>query len=161
MKKITPFLWFDDKAEEAVKFYVSVFKNAKIGSIARYSEEAAVASGRPAGSVMTVSFKLNGQEFTALNGGPQFTFTPAISFVVNCGTQQEIDKLWETLSAGGEKSVCGWLKDKYGVSWQIVPAVLGKMMQGKDAERSKRVMQAQLKMTKLDIKILKRAYEQQ
>jgi len=161
MKKITPFLWFDDKAEEAVKFYVSVFKNAKIGSIARYSEEAAVASGRPAGSVMTVSFKLNGQEFTALNGGPQFTFTPAISFVVNCGTQQEIDKLWEKLSAGGEKSVCGWLKDKYGVSWQIVPAVLGKMMQGKDAERSKRVMQAQLKMTKLDIKILKRAYEQQ
>ena len=161
MKKITPFLWFDDKAEEAVKFSVSVFKNAKIGSIARYSEEAAVASGRPAGSVMTVSFKLNGQEFTALNGGPQFTFTPAISFVVNCGTQQEIDKLWEKLSAGGEKSVCGWLKDKYGVSWQIVPAVLGKMMQGKDAERSKRVMQAQLKMTKLDIKILKRAYEQQ
>jgi len=161
MKKITPFLWFDDKAEEAVKFYVSVFKNAKIGSIARYSEEAAVASGRPAGSVMTVSFKLNGQEFTALNGGPQFTFTPAISFVVNCETQQEIDKLWEKLSAGGEKSVCGWLKDKYGVSWQIVPAVLGKMMQGKDAERSKRVMQAQLKMTKLDIKILKRAYEQQ
>ena len=144
-----------------MKFYVSVFKNAKIGSIARYSEEAAVASGRPAGSVMTVSFKLNGQEFTALNGGPQFTFTPAISFVVNCGTQQEIDKLWEKLSAGGEKSVCGWLKDKYGVSWQIVPAVLGKMMQGKDAERSKRVMQAQLKMTKLDIKILKRAYEQQ
>jgi len=144
-----------------VKFSVSVFKNAKIGSIARYSEEAAAASGRPAGSVMTVSFKLNGQEFTAVNGGPQFTFTPAISFVVNCGTQQEIDKLWEKLSAGGEKSVCGWLKDKYGVSWQIVPAVLGKMMQGKDAERSKRVMQAQLKMTKLDIKILKRAYEQQ
>ncbi len=159
MKKITPFLWFDDKAEEAAKFYVSIFKNSKIGSIARYSEEAAAASGRPAGSVMIVSFKLNGQEFTALNGGPQFTFTPAISFVVNCETQREIDKLWEKLSAGGEKGVCGWLKDKYGVSWQIVPTVLGKLMQGKDAGRSKRVMQALLKMTKLDIKILKQAYE--
>ncbi len=159
MKKITPFLWFDDKAEEAAKFYVSVFENSKIKSIARYSEEAAAASGRPAGSVMIVSFKLNGQEFTALNGGPQFTFTPAISFVVNCETQQEIDKLWEKLSAGGEKGVCGWLKDRYGVSWQIVPVVLGKLMQGKDAERSKRVMLALLKMTKLDIKTLKQAYE--
>jgi len=159
MKKITPFLWFDDKAEEAAKFYVSIVKNSKIGSIARYSEEAAAASGRPAGSVMTVSFKLNGQDFTALNGGPQFTFSPAISFVVNCDTQQEIDRLWEKLSAGGEKGVCGWLTDRYGVSWQIVPAVLGKLMQGKDAERSKRVMQALLKMTKLDIKTLKQAYE--
>jgi predicted 3-demethylubiquinone-9 3-methyltransferase (glyoxalase superfamily) len=159
MKKITPFLWFDYKAEEAAKFYVSVFKNSKIGSIARYSEEAAAASGRPAGSVMTVSFKLNGQEFTALNGGPVFTFTPAISFVVNCETQREIDKLWEKLSAGGEKGVCGWLKDRYGVSWQIVPAVLGKLMQGKDAERSKRVMQALLPMTKLDIKTLQKAYD--
>jgi predicted 3-demethylubiquinone-9 3-methyltransferase (glyoxalase superfamily) len=158
MKKITPFLWFDEKAEEAAKFYVSVFKNSKIGSTARYSEEASAASGRPAGSVMTVSFKLNGQEFTALNGGPIFAFTPAISFVVNCDTQQEIDKLWEKLSAGGEKGVCGWLKDRYGVSWQIVPTVLGKLLQGKDAERPKRVMQALLKMTKLDIKTLQKAY---
>jgi len=159
MKKITPFLWFDDKAEEAAKFYVSVFKNSKIGSMSRYSEESSAASGRPAGSVMTVSFKLNGQEFTALNGGPIFKFTPALSLVVNCETQQEIDRLWEKLSAGGEKGQCGWLTDKYGVSWQIVPAVLDKLMQGKDPERPKRVMQALLKMTKLDIKTLQRAYE--
>ena len=159
VKKITPFLWFDDKAEEAAKFYVSVFKNSKIVSTARYSEEAAAASGRPAGSVMIASFKLNGQEFTVLNGGPIFTFSPAISFVVNCGTQREIDRLWAKLSDGGATEQCGWLKDKYGVSWQIVPAVLGKLMQGKDAERSKRVMQAPLTMTKLDIKTLKQAYE--
>ena len=159
MKKISPFLWFDDKAEEAAKFYVSVFKNSKIVSMSRYREEASAASGRPAGSVMTVSFKLNGQEFSALNGGPIFKFTPALSLVVNCETRQEIDRLWEKLSAGGEKGQCGWLTDKYGVSWQIVPAVLDKLMQGKDPERPKRVMQALLKMTKLDIKTLQRAYE--
>jgi predicted 3-demethylubiquinone-9 3-methyltransferase (glyoxalase superfamily) len=161
MKKITPCLWFDDKAEEAAKFYVSTIKNSKIGSITRYSEEGASASGRPAGSVMTVTFKLNGQEFMALNGGPQFTFSPAISFIVNCETQKEIDRLWEKLSEGGEKSVCGWLKDRYGVSWQIVPTILGKMMQNKNAERTARVMKAILQMTKLDIKTLQQAYERQ
>jgi len=160
MKKITPCLWFDNKAEEAAKFYVSIIKNSKMGSIARYGEEGAKASGRPAGTVMTVTFRLNGQEFMALNGGPQFTFSPAISFVVNCETQKEIDKLWDKLSEGGEKGVCGWLKDKYGVSWQIVPAVLGKMMQVKDAKKTERVMKAIIKMTKLDIKGLKKAYEQ-
>jgi predicted 3-demethylubiquinone-9 3-methyltransferase (glyoxalase superfamily) len=158
MKKITPFLWFNDQAEEAAKFYVSVFKNSKLGKVARYDDAAAAASGRPAGSVMTVSFKLNGQEFTALNGGPIFTFTPAISFVVNCETQREIDHLWERLSAGGEKDQCGWLKDRYGVSWQVVPAVLGKLLQGRDAGRAGRVMQALLKMTKIDIATLKKAY---
>jgi predicted 3-demethylubiquinone-9 3-methyltransferase (glyoxalase superfamily) len=158
MKKITPCLWFDDKAEEAAKFYVSLIKNSKMGSITRYGEEGAAASGRPAGTVMTVTFRLNGQEFMALNGGPQFTFSPAVSFVVNCETQQEIDKLWEKLSQGGQKEVCGWLKDKYGVSWQIVPAVLGKMLQSKNAEKTERVMKAMLQMTKIDIKALQRAY---
>jgi predicted 3-demethylubiquinone-9 3-methyltransferase (glyoxalase superfamily) len=160
MKKITPCLWFDNKAEEAAKFYVSIIKNSKMGSIARYGEEGAKASGRPAGTVMTVTFRLNGQEFMALNGGPQFTFSPAISFVVNCETQKEIDKLWDKLSEGGEQGGCGWLKDKYGVSWQIVPAVLGKMMQVKDAKKTERVMKAIIQMTKLDIKGLKKAYEQ-
>jgi predicted 3-demethylubiquinone-9 3-methyltransferase (glyoxalase superfamily) len=160
MKKITPCLWFDNKAEEAAKFYVSIIQNSKIGSITRYGEEGAAASGRPAGTVMTVTFQLNGQEFLALNGGPQFTFSPAISFVVHCETQEEIDTLWDKLSEGGEKEVCGWLKDKYGVSWQIVPAVLGEMLQDKDAEKTKKVMQALLKMSKLDIKTLKQAYEQ-
>jgi predicted 3-demethylubiquinone-9 3-methyltransferase (glyoxalase superfamily) len=158
MKKIVPCLWFDDKAEEAAKFYVSLIKNSKMGSITRYGEEGAAASGRPAGTVMTATFRLNGQEFMALNGGPQFTFTPAISFVVNCETQKEIDRLWEKLSQGGQKNVCGWLQDKYGVSWQIVPVVLGKMMQGKNAARTERVMKAMLQMTKIDIKALQRAY---
>ena len=158
MKKITPCLWFDNKAEEAAKFYVSLIKNSKMGSITRYGEEGAKASGRPAGTVMTVTFSLNGQEFMALNGGPVFTFSPAISFVVNCETQQEIDTLWDKLSEGGEKNVCGWLKDKYGVSWQIVPAVLEEMFQDKDAEKTERVMKAMLQMTKLDIKTLQRAY---
>jgi predicted 3-demethylubiquinone-9 3-methyltransferase (glyoxalase superfamily) len=158
MKKITPCLWFDDKAEEAAKFYVSLIKNSKMGSITRYGKEGAAASGRPAGTVMTVTFRLNRQEFMALNGGPQFTFSPAISFVVNCETQQEIDKLWEKLSQGGQKEVCGWLKDKYGVSWQIVPAVLGRMLQSKNAEKTERVMKAMLQMTKIDIKALQRAY---
>jgi predicted 3-demethylubiquinone-9 3-methyltransferase (glyoxalase superfamily) len=160
MQKITPFLWFDDKAEEAANFYVSLFKNSKIDGIARYGEEGAQASGRPAGTVMTVEFQLDGQEFIALNGGPHFKFSEAISFVVNCETQEEVDKFWEKLSAGGEKSRCGWLKDKYGLSWQIVPTVLGEMMKDKDAAKSRRVMKAMLQMDKLDIKTLKQAYGQ-
>src|SRR6202035_3012377 len=138
MKKITPFLWFDGKAEEAMKFYVSIFKNAKILGPNR--------------------FELEGQEFLVLNGGPQFTFTPAISFFVNCETQQEVDDLWEKLSEGGEKRRCGWLKDKYGISWQIIPSVLGKFMHDKDPQKSKRVRQAMLKMDKLEIEGLKKAY---
>ncbi|HEY3196574.1 MAG TPA: VOC family protein [Nitrospirales bacterium] len=161
MQKITPCLWFDDKAEEAVNFYVSIFKNSKIGNIARYGEAGAEVSGRPKGTVMTVAFQLEGQEFLALNGGPVFNFTEAISFIVNCETQEEIDKMWEKLSAGGEKGRCGWLKDKYGLSWQVVPPVLAEMLQDKDAKRSERVMKAMLQMNKLDIKTLKQAYEQQ
>jgi predicted 3-demethylubiquinone-9 3-methyltransferase (glyoxalase superfamily) len=161
MQKITPFLWFDNKAEEAVNFYVSIFRNSKIGSIARYGDEGAEVSGRPEGSVMTVTFQLEGQEFVALNGGPQFTFTPAISFFVSCETQEEVDELWEKLSEGGETEQCGWLKDKYGVSWQIIPTVLGEMLQDKNAEKSKRVMQAMLQMDKIDIAGLKKAYEEQ
>jgi predicted 3-demethylubiquinone-9 3-methyltransferase (glyoxalase superfamily) len=157
MQKITPFLWFDGKAEEAMNFYVSIFKNAKIVSVTRYGE----AGPGPKGTVMTAKFELDGQEFVALNGGPQFTFTEAISFVVNCATQQEVDEFWEKLSQGGEKSRCGWLKDKYGLSWQVVPTVLVEMLQDKDAEKSKRVMQAMLQMDKLDINTLKQAYQQQ
>ena len=156
MKKITPFLWFDGKAEEAMNYYVSVFKNSKILSITRYGEE----GPGPKGTVMTAAFELNGQEFTALNGGPQFTFSPAISFVVNCETQQEVDELWEKLSEGGEKQNCGWLKDKYGLSWQVIPTMLIEMLQDKDAEKSRRVMKAMLQMNKIDIKTLKQAYEQ-
>ncbi|HEY2924401.1 MAG TPA: VOC family protein [Candidatus Eisenbacteria bacterium] len=158
MQKIAPCLWFDKKAEEAAKFYVSIFKNSKIGAISRYGEEGAKVSGMPKGTVMTVTFQLDGQEFMALNGGPQFTFSPAISFMVNCKTQQEIDELWEKLSEGGAKEVCGWLRDKYGVSWQIVPTVLGEMMQDKDTEKTERVMKAMLQMKKLDIETLKQAY---
>ena len=157
MQTITPFLWFDDKAEEAVKFYVSLFKNSKIGRITRYGAEGAEVSGRPKGTVMTVTFQLDGQEFMALNGGPHFKFTEAISLLVNCKTQEEVDELWEKLSAGGEKGQCGWLKDKYGLSWQIVPTVLGEMLNDKDAEKSKRVMNALLKMNKIEIKALKQA----
>jgi predicted 3-demethylubiquinone-9 3-methyltransferase (glyoxalase superfamily) len=160
MKKITPCLWFDDKAEEAAKFYVSLIKSSKIGSITRYGKESAAASGRPAGSVMTVTFRLNGQKFMALNGGPAFTFSPAVSFIVNCDTQGEIDRLWEKLSRGGEKNVCGWLQDKYGVSWQIVPTILEKLMKSRDPEKTNRVMQAILKMKKLNIAGLKKAYAQ-
>ena len=160
MQKISPFLWFDNQAEEAVNFYTSIFKNSKILSVTRYGEAGAKAAGRPKGSVMTVVFELGGQEFIALNGGPVFTFSPAISFVVNCETQEEVDELWEKLSEGGEKEQCGWLKDKYGVSWQIVPTVLGKMMQDKDPKKSEKVMKAMLQMKKLDIKGLKQAYEQ-
>ncbi len=160
MQKITPFLWFDDKAEEAVKFYTSIFENSKIGKIARYDEAGEKASGRPRGSVMTVEFQLEGQQFVALNGGPQFKFTEAISFVVNCETQEEVDYYWEKLSAGGKEVQCGWLKDKYGLSWQIVPTVLGKLVSDKDAAKSQRVMQAMLKMVKLDVKKLKQAAKQ-
>jgi len=159
MQKITPFLWFDDKAEEAVNLYVSIFKNSKIGSITHYGEEGAEVSGRPKGTVMTITFQLEGQAFTALNGGPHFKFTEAISFLVNCKTQEEVDELWEKLSEGGEQGQCGWLKDKYGLSWQIVPTVLGEMLQDKDPEKSKRVMHAMLQMHKLDIKRLQQAYE--
>ena len=144
-QKITPFLWFDGKAEEAAKFYVSIFKNSKITSITE----------------MSVTFSLDGQEFFALNGGPQFKFTPAISFFVNCETQQEVDELWEKLSKGGEKGKCGWLKDKYGLSWQVIPSVLGEMLQDKDAKKSNKVMKAMLQMDKIDIRTLKQAYEQQ
>ena len=156
MQTITPFLWFDGKAEEAANFYVSVFQNSKIASITRYGE----AGPGPKGSVMSATFQLDGQEFIALNGGPMFTFSPAISFFVHCESQKEVDKLWEKLSEGGEKQRCGWLKDKYGVSWQIVPTVLGQMLSDRDGERSKRVMNAMFQMDKLDIKTLKQAYEQ-
>jgi predicted 3-demethylubiquinone-9 3-methyltransferase (glyoxalase superfamily) len=158
MQKITPDLWFDNSAEEAAKFYTSIFKNSKIIHIARYGEAAAKVSGRPKGTVMTVIFELEGQRFMALNGGPIFKFSPAISFLVNCETQEEVDELWEKLSEGGEKEQCGWLKDKYGVSWQIVPNALGEMLQDKDAKKSERVMEAMLQMKKIDIDGLKKAY---
>ncbi|MHB1865738.1 MAG: VOC family protein [Acidobacteriaceae bacterium] len=160
MQKITPFLWFDDKAEEAAHFYASIFKNAKVGNIARYSEAAANASGRPPGSVMTVAFQLDGQQFIALNGGPHFQFTEAVSFVVNCETQAEIDEYWEKLSDGGQERQCGWLKDKYGLSWQVVPSALGKLLSDSDPEKSARVMRAVLQMRKLDIQRLQDAYDQ-
>lgn len=159
-QKITPFLWFDDKAEEAAKFYTSIFKNSKIGNITRYDEEAAGPTGRPAGSVMTVDFQLGGQEFVALNGGPMFKFTEAISFVVNCENQEEVDYFWSELSAGGEESRCGWLKDKFGLSWQVVPTVLIEMLTDKDTPKAKRVMHAMLQMDKIDIAVLKKAYDQ-
>jgi predicted 3-demethylubiquinone-9 3-methyltransferase (glyoxalase superfamily) len=153
MQKITPFLWFDGKAEAAMNFYISIFKNSKTIRVTRYGE----AGPGPKGTVMAATFQLDGQEFFALNGGPQFTFSPAISFFVNCDTQQEVDELWEKLSEGGEKQRCGWLKDKFGVSWQIVPTVLGQMLQDKDSEKSKRVMNAMLRMDKIDIESLKQA----
>jgi predicted 3-demethylubiquinone-9 3-methyltransferase (glyoxalase superfamily) len=156
VQKITPFLWFDGKAEEATNFYVSIFKNSKVGTITRYGDS----GPGPKGTVMVATFQLDGQEFIALNGGPQFTFTPAISFVVNCTTQEEIDTYWEKLSEGGAKNQCGWLQDKYGLSWQIVPTVLGELLQDKDAAKAQRVMKAMLQMTKIDIAVLKQAYEQ-
>ncbi len=156
MQKITPFLWFDDKAEEAANFYTSIFKNSKIGTIARYGE----AGPGPKGTVMTATFQLDGQEFIALNGGPQFRFTEAISFLVNCETQQEVDELWEKLSESGEKGPCGWLKDKFGLSWQIVPTILGELLRDKDARKSQRVMAAMLQMGKIDIEALRQAYRQ-
>jgi predicted 3-demethylubiquinone-9 3-methyltransferase (glyoxalase superfamily) len=156
MKRITPFLWFDGKAEEAMNFYVSVFKNSKIGSVTRYGE----GGPGPKGSVMTATFELDGQEFMALNGGPEFKFTEAISFYVNVETQEEVDELWEKLSNGGQQGQCGWLKDKFGLSWQVVPSILGKLLRDKDAEKSKRVVKAMLQMRKIDIKKLKLAYDQ-
>jgi predicted 3-demethylubiquinone-9 3-methyltransferase (glyoxalase superfamily) len=156
---ITPFLWFDHQAEDAVNFYVSIFKNSRISGMVRYDDAAAKAAGRPPGSVMTVVFELNGQEFTALNGGPVFKFTEAISFVVNCQTQEDVDHFWEKLSAGGQQVQCGWLKDRFGVSWQVVPTALGEMLQDKDPEKSKRVVAAMLKMKKIDTGALKKAYE--
>ncbi len=154
MQKITPFLWFDNKAEEAMNFYVSIFKNSKVVGVSRYGD----AGPGPKGSVMTATFELEGQRFIALNGGPTFTFTPAISFFVNCETQAEVDDLWAKLSAGGREDRCGWLQDKYGLSWQIIPATLMELMQDKDPEKSKRVMQAMLQMSKINIEELKRAY---
>jgi predicted 3-demethylubiquinone-9 3-methyltransferase (glyoxalase superfamily) len=158
IRKITPFLWFDGQAEEAAHFYVSIFKNAKMLSVTRYEEHGAQAAGRPRGSVMTVGFELDGQEFTALNGGPAFKFTEAISFVVNCQTQAEVDHFWSRLSAGGEEVQCGWLKDRFGVSWQIVPEALMQMLQDKDPTKVGRVMAAMLRMRKMDIAALKAAY---
>ncbi len=147
-QKITPFLWFDGKAEEAMNFYVSIFGNSKVGKLMQ----------GPDGSVMGVSFQLEGQQFSALNGGPRYKFTPAISLFVDCKTQQEVDELWAKLSAGGETSRCGWLKDKYGLSWQIIPSVLGKLLQDKDRAKAGKVMQAMMQMDKIDIKRLKQAY---
>jgi predicted 3-demethylubiquinone-9 3-methyltransferase (glyoxalase superfamily) len=157
MQKLTTFLWFDNQAEEAAKLYVSLFKNSKIASVSRYDD----AGPGPKGSVMMVTFQLDGQEFMALNGGPQFTFTPAISLFVNCETQQEVDALWDKLSEGGRKDRCGWLTDKYGLSWQIIPTALPKLMSDPDPEKSKRVMKAMLQMDKIDIAALERAHQQQ
>lgn len=160
MQKITPCLWFDSNAEEAAKFYTSVFKDSKVGKISRYGKEGHEIHGKPAGSVLTVEFELNGQTFTALNGGPLFKFDEAISFQVYCSSQKEIDYYWEKLSEGGAQGQCGWLKDKYGLSWQVVPTALGKMLQDQNAEKSERVMKALVQMRKLDIKTLKEAFEQ-
>lgn len=157
MPKITPFLWFDSEAEEAAKFYASVFKNSKITSITRYGDAGAKAAGRPKGMAMTVAFELGGQPFVALNGGPVFKFTEAVSFVVNCQTQEEVDYYWGNLTEGGQEVQCGWLKDKYGLSWQVVPTVLSELLQDKDAKKSERVMQAMLQMKKIDIKTLQQA----
>jgi predicted 3-demethylubiquinone-9 3-methyltransferase (glyoxalase superfamily) len=159
MQKINPCLWFDDKAEDAAKFYVSIFKNSKLGNITRYGEAGAEVSGRPTGSVMTVTFEIEGQEFVALNGGPHFKFSEAISFMVKCETQKEIDEMWEKLSQGGKEGQCGWLTDKYGLSWQIVSPVWDEMLRDKDVKKSERVMKAILQMSKPDIKTLKQAYD--
>ena len=156
MQKITPFLWFDGKAEEAMNFYTSIFKKSKLVSLTRYGET----GPGPKGTVMSAIFNLEGQEFMVLNGGPLFKFSPAISFFVNCRTQEEVDELWERLSVGGEKQMCGWLKDKFGVSWQIIPTILGELLQDKDSEKAERVMKTMLQMGKIDIAGLKRAYGQ-
>ena len=155
MGKITPFLWFDGKAEEAANFYVSIFENAKILNVSRYPED----SPGTAGTVMTVSFELEGQEFIALNGGPEYSFTPAVSFSIDCKTQAEVDHFWEHLSEGGRPGQCGWLEDKYGVSWQVVPSLLPELMQDDSEEKSDAVMQAMLQMTKLDMNVLQQAYD--
>jgi predicted 3-demethylubiquinone-9 3-methyltransferase (glyoxalase superfamily) len=159
MQKITPFLWFDDQAEEAVNFYTSLFKNAKIDRIFRYTEEAAEKTGLPVGSVLTIEFEIEGQKFVALNGGALFKFNESVSFVINCETQEEVDYFWGKLTAdGGEESACGWLKDKFGLSWQVTPTVLIDMLHDNDQEKSGRVMQAMLQMKKIEIKALKDAY---
>ncbi len=160
VQRITPCLWFDDQAEEAVAFYSAIFKNSKIVSIIRYGEAGYEVHGKPAGTVMTVAFELDGQAFTALNGGPMFKFNEAISFQVNCETQEEVDYYWEKLTDGGDENAqhCGWLKDKYGVSWQVIPGVLLKIVNDPDSEKSQRAMQAMLQMKKIDIEALKRAY---
>src|SRR5437763_10290946 len=155
MQKITPFLWFDGKAEESMNFYVSIFKNSRVLSVSRYGDAGPGAKG----TVMSATFELNGQQFYALNGGPQFNFTPAISFFVNCETQQAVDELWERLSAGGRKDRCGWLQDKYGLSWQIIPSALGKLLGDKDPKKSATVMKAMLQMNKIEIAGLQEAYE--
>jgi predicted 3-demethylubiquinone-9 3-methyltransferase (glyoxalase superfamily) len=154
VQKIVPFLWFDNNAEEAATFYTSIFQNSKISHIARYGD----AGPGPKGAVMTVTFQLEGQEFTALNGGPQFQFTPAISFVVNCNDQAEVDRLWAKLSDGGEALQCGWVQDRFGVCWQIIPTVLEEMLRDKDPDKANRVMKVMLQMSKMDIAALKRAY---
>ena len=156
-QKITPFLWFNNQAEQAVKFYTSIFKNSRIGKISRYNKAAEKVSGRKAGSVMTVEFQLEGLDFVALNGGPLFKFTEAISFVVSCKDQKEVDYFWRKLSAGGKEIQCGWLKDKYGLAWQIVPTALGELLSSKDSVKSRRVMEAMLKMVKLDVRKLQAA----
>jgi predicted 3-demethylubiquinone-9 3-methyltransferase (glyoxalase superfamily) len=155
MPKITPFLWFDSNAEEAAQFYTSIFKNSKILQTSRYGED----GPGPKGTVMTIRFELNGQEFIALNGGPHFKFNEAVSFVVNCETQQEVDEYWKKLTAGGKEVQCGWLTDKYGLSWQITPTILGQLIADKDPEKARRVMQAMMKMVKIDIEELKKAYQ--
>ena len=154
MQKITPFLWFNDKAEEAATFYVSLFKNSKIKEIRRYGD----AGPGPKGSIMTITFQIEGQDFIALNGGPHFSFTPAISLFVNCETQEEVDQLWEKLAEGGRKDRCGWLQDKYGLSWQIIPEALGKLMSDPDPKKAAGVMQAMLQMDKIDVKRLQEAH---
>jgi predicted 3-demethylubiquinone-9 3-methyltransferase (glyoxalase superfamily) len=156
MQRITPSLWFDKQAEEAVNFYISIFKNSSITSVTRYGE----AGPGPKGSVMTVTFELEGQAFNAINGGPYYTFTPAISFLVNCKTQEEVDELWEKISVGGEVVQCGWLKDKYGISWQIVPTILGELLNDPDPVKSQKVMKAMLQMKKISIEGLQKAYAQ-
>ena len=159
MQKITPFLWYDNQAEEAANFYVSLFKNSKIGDITRSVDEAS--SGRPVGSVLVVAFQLEGQEFAAINGGPAFKFTEAVSFVVNCESQEEVDYFWDKLvEGGGQESQCGWLKDKYGLSWQITPTILLELIKDKDTAKARRVFEAMLKMKKIDIAALKQAAEQ-
>ena len=156
MQKITPFLWFNDQAEEAARFYTSIFKNSKLVNVSRYGDAGPGAKGQ----VMVAQFQLEGQDFLALNGGPQFKFTEAVSFVVNCETQDEVDYFWEKLSEGGRTSQCGWLKDKFGLSWQIVPTAIGSLLGGKDPAKSQRAMQAMLQMSKIDIAALQRAYDQ-